>query len=44
MSKTKKAKPSADAMAMMMRIDLMPATAVYDTVKSTPLIMTDAYE
>ena len=43
MSKQKTIKPSADAMAVMMQIYLMPKTGPYETVKSTTSIMDDPY-
>ena len=41
MSNTKMIKPSAAAMAMMIRRERIPATGAYKTVKSTTLIMDD---
>ena len=34
-------RPSADAIAMMIRREKIPANGAYDTVKSTPSIMID---
>ena len=42
MSKTKNIKPYADAMAMMVRRDLIPETDVYETLESTPSRMDDS--
>ena len=39
MSKTKIIKPSADVIAIMMQREWMPATAAYETTKSTPSSM-----
>ena len=44
MSKTKIMRPSEDAIDMMMKMDQIPATDAYDTVKSTTSIMDDTYE
>ena len=41
--KTKIIKPFADAMEMIIKIYLMPATGVYDTVKATNSNMNDPY-
>ena len=43
MSKTKTIRPSADAIAMMVRMELIPETVLYDTVKSTHSIMDDPF-
>ena len=43
MSKTKIMRPSADVITVIMQREQMPATGLYDTVKSTPSSMDDPY-